>query len=249
MVSVRGRLGMDPGQFRITRGAMLLLLLEGGLTLVWLLSPEIQHSLGDWLLATHANVWEHGRAWTLVTGALIETNFLGLILHAIMLWGFIPTLERFWGTPRFLRFAAITTVVGTTVGTAMGFVTGHGDTVAITGLNSFIYASIVAFGIVYARQPVQFWGVLPLTGRQLMFGFLGFLALSVVLRGDWDNGAGWAAAMIAAVVMTSKRWSPSLALKRWRIARARARLTVMQGGVPGSGVKQKPKRDEQRWLN
>jgi membrane associated rhomboid family serine protease len=242
---------MDSGQFRITRGAMLLLLLEVGLTLVYLLSsPELRHNLDEWLLASHVSVWDHGRAWTLVTGALIEPNFLGLLLHAIMLWGFIPTLERFWGTARFLRFAAITSLIGTTVGTAIGYVTLGGEAgVLITGLNSFIYASIVAFGIVYARQPVQFWGVLPLTGRQLMFGFLGFLTLSVVLRGDWDNGAGWAAAMIAAAIMTSKRWSPSLAVKRWRIARARARLTVMQGGVPGSGARQKPKRDEQRWLN
>jgi membrane associated rhomboid family serine protease len=242
---------MDPGQFRITRGAMILLLLEGGMTLVYLLSPpELRHDLDQWLLASHAAVWEHGRAWTLVTGALIEPNFLGLLLHAIMLWGFIPTLERFWGTPRFLRFALITSVIGTTVGTAIGYVTVGGETgVVITGLNSFIYACIVAFGIVYARQPVQFWGVLPLTGRQLMYGFLGFLALSVLLRGDWDNGAGWAAAMIAAVVITSKKLSPGYALKRWRIARARARLTVMQGGVPGSGGKPKPKRDEQRWLN
>jgi membrane associated rhomboid family serine protease len=248
-VSVRGRLGLNPGQFRITRGALILLLLEAGVTLIWLLSPvDVRQMLVDWAMATHANVWEHGRVWTLVTGALIEPNFLGLLLHAMMMWAFVPTLERFWGTPRFLRFAAITSVVGTAVGTAMGFVTGGG--VAITGLNPFIDASIVGFGIIYGRQPVQFWGVLPLTGRQLMYGFLGFLTLSVVLRGDWDNGAGWAAAMITAAVMTSKRLSPGLALKRWRIARARARLTVMQGGVPGGGGNRpKPKRDEQRWLN
>ena len=45
----------------------------------------------------------------------------------------------------------------------------------IFGLSPFMYASIVAFGIVYARQPVQFFGVLPLTGRQLMYGFIGFV--------------------------------------------------------------------------
>jgi hypothetical protein len=33
-VSVRGRLGIDPVQFRITRGAMMLLFAEGGLSLV-----------------------------------------------------------------------------------------------------------------------------------------------------------------------------------------------------------------------
>ena len=69
---------------------------------------------------------------------------------------------------------------------------------------------------------MQFFGVLPLTGRQLMYGFIGFLLLFVVLQGLWEKGASFAAAMIAAAVMTSKRWSPGLAWKRWRIARARA---------------------------
>ena len=50
--------------------------------------------------------------------------------------------------------------------------------------------------------------------------------------------------MIAAAVMTSKRWSPSLAWKKWRIARARARLGVIDGGAA-----KRPKKDEHRWLN
>jgi hypothetical protein len=247
-VSLSGRLGLDPRRYNITRGAMLLIFLEVGLSLVFLLAPpETRKLMVDYLFATHANVFEHGRVWTLVTGALIEPAFLSVILHALLLAGLFPTLERFWSTPRFLRFAAITSVLGTLVGTAFGFVTGNAD-MPIIGLNPFINAGIVAFGIVYARQPVQFMAVLPLSGRQLMYGFMAFLALSVVLRGDWDNGAAWGAAMLAAAVITSKRWSPGLVWKKWRIARARARLTVMQGGVPGSG-RPKPKRDEQRWLN
>ena len=89
---------------------------------------------------------------------------------------------------------------------------------------------------------MQFFGVLPLTGRQLMYGFLAFLVLYIVLQLQWEKGASFAAAMVAAVVLVSKRLSPGLALKRWRIARARARLSVIDGGAP------KRKRDE-RYLN
>ncbi len=52
--------------------------------------------------------------------------------------------------------------------------------------------------------------------------------------------------MVCAAALTSRSWSPSLAWKRWRIQRARAKLTVMQGGQ-GGGVKKK--RDDQNWLN
>jgi hypothetical protein len=103
---------------------------------------------------------------------------------------------------------------------------------------------------------VQFFGVLPLTGRQLMYGFIGFLVLFVGLQQLWVVGASFAAAMIAAAVMTSKQWSPGLAWRRWRIKRARAKLSVLEGGVKGGtrpSGSTRPRSpgagDEQKWLN
>ena len=105
--------------------------------------------------------------------------------------------------------------------------------------------------MIYARQPVRFFGVLPLTGRQMMYGFIGFLILFVTLQGFWERGAAYAGAMVTAAVMTSKQWSPSLAWKRWRIARARAKLSVIEGGAPKpptAPTKPRKKPDE-RFLN
>jgi membrane associated rhomboid family serine protease len=242
---------IDRPQLRITRGAMILAGLEIGLSLVWLLSDQVTRArMIDWLGASPDSVWRHGRVWTLATSALIEVDFVGLLLHGVVLFMFVPTLERFWGTPRFLRFALITSVVGTFAGTAVGLAVGA--EAPILGLNPFIYASIVAFGIVYARSPVQFFGVLPLTGRQMMFGFIGFLILFVGLQALWAQGAAFAAAMGVAALMTSKRWSPGLAWKRWQIARARAHLTVVPPpkatgpGGAGKGGKGKP---DEKWLN
>jgi membrane associated rhomboid family serine protease len=239
-VSVRQRLGFAGS--RITRGALVVLGLEVGLSLVWVLAGDTRVQLQQWLEATPANVFLRGRVWTLATGVFLERDFIALILHAFMLWMFVPTLERFWGTPRFYRFVAVTSLVGTVAGCTVGLLT-HGLNVPVGGLNPFIYASVVAFGIVYARQPVQFFGVLPLTGRQFMYGFLAFLVLYVLATQAWENGAAFGAAMLAAAVITSKRWSPALTWKRWRIARARARLKVMSGG------KGQASRDEKKWLN
>ncbi len=216
--------------------------LEIGLSLIWLLSSlQGRASIGDYVSASPSNVFEHGRVWTLATSPFLETSFIGLLLHCMVLWMFVPTLERFWGTARFYRFFAVTSLVGTIAGCAMGLLIGADQ--PIQGLNPFIYSSIVAFGIVYARQPVQFFGVLPLTGRQLMYGFIGFLVLFVVLQQFWQLGAAFAAAMITAALMTSKRLSPGLAWRRWKIGRARAKLSVIDGGKPA-----RP-RDEQKWLN
>jgi membrane associated rhomboid family serine protease len=242
---VSGALRSRFSGLRITRGALIVLGLEIGLSLVWLVSDRHTRQLLDqWLVATPENVFVHGRVWTLASGVFLERDALPLVLHALVLWMFVPTLERFWGTARFYRFVAITSLVATAVGCGFGYLIGDLGT-AVSGLDPFIYAAIVAFGIVYARQPVQFFGVLPLTGRQLMYGILAFLALSIVLSQRWPDGAAYAAAILAAVLLTSKRWSPALVWKRWRIARARARLTVMSGGKARSS----PPRDEHKWLN
>jgi membrane associated rhomboid family serine protease len=235
-VSARRRFGFD--SLRITRGALIIAALEIGLTLVWLMSsPSGRDSFLEFVAASPSTVWGHGRVWTLATSPFLEVQFLTILLHVVVLWSFVPTLERFWGTPRFLRFVAVTSVLGTAAGTAMGLLTGKD--VPILGLSPFIYASIVAFGIVYARQPVQFFGVLPLTGRQLMYGILGFLVLFIGLEQQWELGVGFAASMIAAALMTSKS-GPGQMYRRWRIKRARAHLSV----VPA-----KPSKPRDQWLN
>lgn len=230
---------------RITRGALFLLGAQLALSLIWLMgNPELRQMIAEWVVASPSQVFEHYRVWTLVTSPLLETNFLSLLLTALMLWMLIPTLERFWGTPRFLRFAAITSVVGSVAGVLVG--QALGSDVAIHGFAPMIIAAVVAFGVIYARQPVQFFGVLPLTGREFMWGLLAVFALATLLQQHWETGAAQAAAAISAAIMTSKRWSPGLAWKRWRLKRARARLSVIEGGT--RPPKSKP-RDEQRWLN
>jgi membrane associated rhomboid family serine protease len=240
----------DSSQLRITRGALVVVGLQLGLSLVYLLcGAPARATLVEWVVASPSQVFEHYRIWTLVTSPLLEIDFFSLLLGLVMLWLFVPTLERFWGTARFYRFVAITSIAGTVFGVLAGQLFGRD--VPIQGLSPFVYAAVVAFGVIYARQPVRFFGVLPLTGRQLMFGFIGFLILFVTLQGFWEKGVSYAAAMVAAAVMTSKTWSPALALKRWRIARARAKLSVIEGGAPKPPTRPTTprKKPDERFLN
>jgi membrane associated rhomboid family serine protease len=212
---------------RITRGAMIIVFLEIGLSLVWMLANlDSRQLLTHWLIATPQSVWRDGKIWTLVTSALLEQRFISLLLHVFVLWSFVPTLERFWGTPRLLRFAAATTIIGAIAGTLCGLATGRDF--PISGLDSFIYAAIVAFGIIYRTQPVHFFGVLPLTGRQLMYGILGFAFFFVTLQGLWELGASFAGAIGTAVLLLSKRWNPGILWKRWRLKRLRRHLKVVR---------------------
>jgi membrane associated rhomboid family serine protease len=216
------------------------------ISLIWLMgNRELRVMLAEWLVASPSQVFEQYRVWTLLTSPIVEMNFISLLLTGLMMWMLVPTLERFWGTARFLRFAAVTSIAGTVAGCLVGLATGAD--VAINGYSPFIIGAVVAFGVIYARQPVQFFGVLPLSGREMMFGLLAVFALATVLQQHWESGAAQGAAALAAAVMTSKKWSPGLAWKRWRIARARARLSVIEGGA--KPAKPAKPRDEQRFLN
>ncbi len=242
-MSRRQKFQFDREQLRITRGALILLFLEVGVSLVWLfIDPAAKLRMASWIVPTGDSVWREGKVWTLLTGPLLETRFISLLFQGVMLWMFVPALEKWVGTGRFLRFAVYTAVAGTVAGTLVGLATN--GAIAITGLDPFIYASIIAFGIIYAKQPVQFFGVLPMTGRQLAYGITGFAFLFVLLQGAWQVGAAYAAAMGLAVLLTNQKWNPRLAWLRYKKRRERAHLAVIDGGK--RAVK-KPKGEQ--WLN
>jgi len=223
---------------RITRGAMWLLFVELGVSIVWLLLDKATRlEMARWTLATSDGVWREGKVWTLVTSPLLQPEPLSLVFHALILWMFVPTLERWWGTARFLKFALYTSLAGTIAGTAAGALIGGPWMIA--GLDPFIFASIVAFGVLYAHQPVQFFGVLPLTGRQLMYGIIAFTALFVLLGQEWALAVAYAASMGLAWLMTSGKWTPKLAWLRWKQRRVRRKLKVVRGGGDDKG----------RWVN
>ncbi len=222
---------------RITQGALYLLFAEVGLSLVYLFLDDPGKAwVVRYLVATDYTVWSEGKVWTLLTSIFIEPDFIGLVFHGFILWMFVPALERWWGMKRFLIFAVATSAASNLVGTLVGsFLAGPAE---MFSLDAFIYASIVAYGIVFARQQVQFFGVIPLTGRQLMYGILGFMTLFIVLQGAWAQGAGFASAIGVTYVLTSDSFAPKLWYLKWKHKRLRRHLKL----VPDDDKKKK-------WVN
>jgi len=220
---------------------MYLLFITAGLSLVFMMGGEqLKARMGSWMLASGASVWGDLKLWSLVTSPLLEPSFVSLLFQAFTLWMFLPALERWWGMKRFLVFAAVTSVVGAVVGTLVGTLLGGTWTlVPVAGLDPFVFGGIVAYGVLFASQPVQFFGVLPMTGRQLTWGIIAFAALFILLGQSWVEGSALAAGMITAWFMTSQRASPRLWMLKARQRRQRANLRVVSGG----------KKNDKRWMN
>lgn len=239
----------DRSQLKITRVAMLLLFALVGVSLVFAMQQPVGKArMVEWLVPTGDAVWREGKVWTLLTGPFIEVRLIALIFQGLMIWMMLPALERWWGPRRFALFVGATALAGTVAGTLMDLVTGR--PVGIVGLDPTLFASAIAFGILYARQPIQFFGVLPMTGRQFMYGMIGLVAVFIVIGQDWEDGAAMAAAMLMAAGLTTGKLDPIASWRRWRYARARAHLKVVPPPPkdgPGGGRK-RTKTDE-RYLN
>ena len=220
---------------KITKGALGLLVTEAALSLLYMLSSrDVQQVLFDWLAATSNHIWQQGKVWTLVTGAFFHPDFVSLLFHGLILWMFVPVLERWWGTKRFIRFAIWTSLAGGLAGTLIGLL--FFQDALISGLDPFIYATIIAYGVLYSTQKVHFFGVLPMTGKQLAIGMVGFAVVRTVFTQDWPMGASHASAMFLAWILTTGKWTPKLWYLRWKQKRLRRHLKLVQ---------EKP----QKWVN
>ena len=239
----RGRFGRMFGeQARITRGALYLLFATTGLSMVYLLAGEAMRlRLLEALSGSGWSVWSELKVWQLVTTPLLEPSFVSLLFQGFALWMFLPALERWWGMKRFLLFALWTSLAGAAAGTLVGWLLGPPHSlVVVGGLDPFVFAGIVGYGILFSTQQVQFFGVLPMTGKQLTWGIVGFVGLFILVGQAWVDGASMAAAMILAWMMVSDRFAPRLWLlkNKQRRMRKRSHLQV---------VKDKP--EPKRWMN
>lgn len=237
---------VDRSQFRITKVALGLLFALVGMSVVYGMSGDVARlRMYEWLVPTPDSVWRQGRVWTLVTGPFLETRIVALVFEALMIWMLLPTLERWWGPRRFGLFAAATALAGTVAGSLVGLALDSPH--ATTGLDPTLFAGAIAFGILYARQPVQFFGVLPMTGRQFMYGMIGLTALFVLIGQEWQEGAAMAAAMLVAAGLATGRLDPIATWRRWRYQRARAHLTVIPPEV--STIPRRRSKTDERYLN
>ncbi len=135
--------------------------------------------LGFLLRLTPLRVVYDFALWQPITYTFIETQPIGVIFGALIIWMIGGPLEMSWGARRMLSFAIGSTVLSGVLTTLIGLLwpgvggyTFAGGTVLTTVL-------WVAYGLAHSRAQVNFWG-LPLSGNGLAMIGIGFVALQAV---------------------------------------------------------------------
>ncbi|MEE8201997.1 MAG: rhomboid family intramembrane serine protease [Candidatus Acidoferrales bacterium] len=131
------------------------------------------------------------RLWQPVTYLFLHGGFWHLFFNMFALWMFGSTLERDWGSRRFLRYylftgvgAGLFSVLMTAATAWLGWATQGQPLMSIPtiGASGAIYGILLAFGLLYPNVPIYIWGLFPIPARifVLIFGVMAFMS---ALRG------------------------------------------------------------------
>jgi membrane associated rhomboid family serine protease len=153
-----------------------------------------------------------GQLWRLITyGFLHDTSPTHVIFNAIAFYLIGPELEERWGEKRFFIFVMASIFTGgvlVTLSYLLGF--SHG---MVIGFSAATVALIVAWGLTFSHRQIYFFGILPLTGQQLVYVTVGIEILYAV-SGNSISSAAHFGGILAAFILTLGLYKPRR-LKEW----------------------------------
>jgi len=216
---------------RFRRGAFWLFLLPCVLSMVFADRP--------WgtILALSPGALQHGQGlWQPLTANFVylEGELGGLIGTLFVQWFVGSTLEGFWGTRRYVLLVVGAGFVGYLVAALFGAFVPDIASVVMSGATPMDLAAIVAFGVVYGKQPVHLFGIAPLSARGLAVLIAVLSVIAPLGRGTpWPHVVPWSVAMLVALVATTQPWrkrgaSGKLGRKAYANGTGKTQLRVVQ---------------------
>lgn len=133
----------------------------------------------DWMLDNFAVSWvsvEEGRYWTLLTSIFSHNMLLHLFINMFVLSSFGSLLEVLLGRMRFLNFYLFAGVTGSVTHAVVSNVLIHRPDQLAVGASGAIAGLILLFSLVFPREKIFLFGILPLPA---IFGALAFIGLDL----------------------------------------------------------------------
>jgi membrane associated rhomboid family serine protease len=136
--------------------------------------------------------------WQFATYTFIHTGIGTILWNMLALWMFGASLERVWGTTRFLRFYFVAGIVSGVVAFlfALWF---HVGFVPLAGSSACVNAILVAYGFMFPDDTVLFGFVIPIKSKYLVMIIGGIVLLQSYSAAVQAPGSGY---VIAAHLIT-----------------------------------------------
>lgn len=173
--------------------------------------------------------------WQLVTYQFLHGGFLHLLFNMLTLWMFGTTLERDWGTRRFVRYYLLCGVGAGLSDVLVNAAIGNWGTRTV-GASGAIYGLLLAFGVLYPNVTVLFNFLFPLKAKYfvMIYGAMALLG-SLNVNSGVSNLAHLGGMLFGYLLLRSPAWArqgpPALVrlrqgYRRWRVERAKKKFQV-----------------------
>lgn len=107
--------------------------------------------------------------WRLISYAFVHdtTSPMHIIFNALMLYMLGVPLEERWGEKRFLIFVLTAIILGSLF-VMMSYLIGLSKA-SVVGISAATLGLAIAWGLTFSTQQIYFFGIFPLTGKQLVW--------------------------------------------------------------------------------
>lgn len=185
--------------------------------------------------------------WQLFTYLFLHGGVGHLLINMLTLWMFGITLERDWGTRRFLKYYFLCGVGAGLCDVAVNAALGNWFTRTI-GASGAIYGLLLAFGVLYPNQTVLMNFLFPIKAKYFVMIYGAIALLSAISANN--NGVSDVAHLGGMIfglfyLKVKPRWlhlgDLHYRYKQWKVQRAKRKFQVYMRKHQGG--------DRDRWVN
>ena len=156
---------------------------------------------------------ENWRLWTLLTSVFSHNLFWHILINLLVFASFGPALEQRWGSRKFLVFYLGCGIFASLVHCGMHFL-DFPDSAAL-GASGSVCGVVTAFAILYPKQILLLWGIVPTSAWALVAAFSAWDLYGLFgQKGGGGDDIGHAAhlgGVVAAFIFMLIVWRPKKA--------------------------------------
>ena len=153
--------------------------------------------------------------WRLLSYGFLHdaSSPMHVIFNAFMLYSIGPDLENRWGEKKFLSFIIIAILLGGCL-VCLGYILGLSHA-SVVGFSAATMGLLIAWGLTNSHSTIYFFGLLPLTGIQLVYVTVGLEIVYAVSATSISSAAHFGG-MLAGLIFTEDLYRPHRIYNLWR---------------------------------
>ncbi len=178
-----------------------------------------------------------GQVWRLLSYGLLHDGVGHLIGNLLLFYFFGLDIERQFGSKRLWLIAALCIIGGGVLAT-LSAIMGLSTSNPVIGASGGGLGLLVCWCLLHARRSISLFGILPLTGKQLLFLSVGLEILLAVSPGGASSSAAHIGGMLSGWALITGASNPMRWRQKMRLAKLRRQmknkrkpdLSVLPGG-------------------